>query len=192
MTQDLSTVAWPVRTERLTLRPATAADVDATWAYRRLPEVGEWLTQAPSDRDEFAAGFLQPEWLASTLVVELDGTVIGDLMLRIGEPWAQAEVADQAKGTQAELGWVLAPSYVGRGYATEAVTALLRVCFDDLGLRRVTAACFADNEASWRLMERVGMRKEEHTRRDSLHRTRGWLDGMGWGLLAEDWRARAR
>ena len=34
------------------------------------------------------------------------------------------------------------------------------VCFVDLGLRRVTANCFADNEASWRLMERLGMRRE--------------------------------
>jgi RimJ/RimL family protein N-acetyltransferase len=38
-------------------------------------------------------------------------------------------------------------------------------------------------------MERIGMRREAHNVRDSLHRTRGWLDGLGYALLAEEWRA---
>ncbi len=92
---------------------------------------------------------------------------------------------------QAELGWVLDPEHTGHGYATEAVRGLLRLCFDDLGLRRVTAVCFADNEASWRLMERVGMRRELHTVRDSLHRSGEWLDGLGYALLADEWRRSA-
>lgn len=58
---------------------------------------------------------------------------------------------------------------------------------EDLRLRRVTANCFADNEASWRLMERVGMRRELHTVRESLHRTGEWLDGLGYALLADEW-----
>ena len=62
------------------------------------------------------------------------------------------------------------------------------LCFEDLGLRRVTATCFADNEASWRLMERAGMRRELYTVRDSLHRSGEWLDGMGYALLADEWR----
>lgn len=189
--QDLSAVAWPVRTRRLTIRPASAGDVEATWAFRHLPGTGEWLTHAHDDREEYDAVFLDPVRLNSTLVVELDGLVIGDLMLRIEDTWAQAEVADQARGVQAELGWVLHPDHAGQGYATEAVAALIRLCFEDLALRRVTALCFADNAASWRLMERVGMRREEHNVQDSLHRTRGWLDGYGYALLADEWRARA-
>ena len=69
---------------------------------------------------------------------------------------------------------------------------LVRLCFEGLGLRRVTANCFADHEASWRLMERVGMRRELHTVQDSLHRSGEWLDGMGYALLAEEWRKTAR
>jgi RimJ/RimL family protein N-acetyltransferase len=70
------------------------------------------------------------------------------------------------------------------------VREVLRVCFEDLGLRRVTAECFAENEASWRLMERVGMRRETHTVRESLHRSGEWLDGFGYALLADEWRDR--
>jgi RimJ/RimL family protein N-acetyltransferase len=122
-------------------------------------------------------------------VVELDGRVIGDLMLDVQDAWAQAEVTDRARGTQAELGWVLHPDNTGHGYATEAVRALLGIAFDGLGLRRVTASCFAANDSSWRLMERVGMRREAHNVRESLHRSGEWLDGMLYALLAEEHRA---
>jgi RimJ/RimL family protein N-acetyltransferase len=190
MPTTLDRLPWPVRTERLSLRPATADDVDATWRYRRLDEVGRWIGYAPGSRDEYAEKFRDPDRLAKTLLIELDGVVIGDLMVAVEDGWAQHEVAEQAKGVQAELGWSIDPSYGGRGYATEAVAALLRICFEGLGLRRVTANCFADNTASWRLMERLGMRRELHALRESLHRSGEWLDGMGYAMLADEWRAR--
>ena len=189
MGTPLDAVAWPVHTSRLSLRRATLDDVEATWAYRRLPEVGQWLTSGSPSPEEYRARFEDPDRLATILVVELDGAVIGDLMVKVGDAWSQAEVKEQARQVQAELGWVLHPDHTGHGYATEAVRALLRLCFDELGLRRVTADCFADNEASWRLMERVGMRREIHTLRESLHRSGEWLDGMGYALLADEWRA---
>ncbi|HET6693447.1 MAG TPA: hypothetical protein VFG97_04020 [Pedococcus sp.] len=53
-------------------------------------------------------------------MVELDGRVVGDLMLRVEDARGQTEVAEQARGTQAELGWVLDPTFEWKGYATEA------------------------------------------------------------------------
>lgn len=190
MTRTLSDLSWPVRTERLGLRPATEADVETTWPFRRLPEVTQWMTSATQDPAEYRAKFLDSDRRRHVLVVELGGRVVGDLMLRVEDAWAQAEVAERAKGVQAEIGWCLDPAVQGRGLATEAVLALLRVAFEGLGLHRVVAYCFADNEPSWRLMERVGMRRETATVRDSLHRSGQWLDGLGYGLLAEEWRAR--
>ncbi len=189
MPQDLSAVAWPMRTERLTFRPATEDDVAAAWAFRRLPEVQEWMTTADTDRVTFARRFVDPDRLSKTLAIELDGVLIGDLMLAVGDAWAQAEVRDRASGVQAEIGWCLSPEHQGRGYATEAVRELLRICFEELGLRRVVAMCFADNVPSWRLMERLGMRREEYAVRDSLHRSGEWLDGMTYALLVDEWRA---
>ncbi len=195
MTDPLDAVAWPQHSERLWIRRATADDVETTWPFRRIPEVGEWISRAPTTKAAYAEQFLDEERLAGTLVFGLLGASdpsvpIGDLMLRVEDAWAQAEVAEEGRATQAELGWVLHPAYAGRGLAGEAVATLLRVCFEDLGLRRVVANCFADNVASWRLMERLGMRREVHTVAESLHRSRGWLDGMGYGLLDEEWRAR--
>jgi RimJ/RimL family protein N-acetyltransferase len=184
----LDAVDWPVRTKRLALRPATPADSEPTWRYRRLEPVSRWLTRAPRTLPEHRANFEKPDVLAKTLVIERDGGIVGDLMVALEDGWAQVEVAERARGVQAELGWVLDPAHAGRGYASEAVRELFRLCFDELGLRRVQAGCFADNEPSWRLMERVGMRRECHTRRDALHRSGEWLDGMAYGLLAEEWR----
>ncbi|MPV36280.1 GNAT family N-acetyltransferase [Georgenia subflava] len=188
----LAAVAWPVHTDRLAIRPATPADAEATWRYRRLEVVNRWLTRAPETFEAYRVQFEEPASLAKTLVVELDGVVVGDLMVAVEDAWAQAEVAEHARGVQAELGWSLHPDYAGRGYATEAVRELLRICFADLRLRRVTANCFAANEPSWRLMERLGMRRELYTVRESLHRTDGWLDGMGYALLADEWGEHSR
>ena len=191
MTPGLDDVEWPVQTFRLTIRPAELADSEKTWTYRRLPQVGQWLSNSPRDLEEYSKWFADPGRIAKTLIIELNRVVIGDLMLSIQDAWAQSEIEDQARGVQAELGWCLSPEHGGHGYATEAVQELMRICFDELGLRRVKADCFADNEASWRLMERVRMRRELHTIRKSLHRSGDWLDGLGYALLAEEWRAQA-
>jgi len=190
MAPRLNGGAWPVRTLRLTIRPAVPTDAEATWRFRRLPSVSRWMSSCSSDREEYRRKFKDPDRLAKMLVIELDGVVIGDLMVAIEDAWAQAEVTDRARGVQAELGWCLSPEHEGHGYATEAVTELIRICFEDLGLRRVRAECFANNQASWRLAERVHMRREQHTLRDSLHRSGEWLDGLSYALLAEEWQAR--
>lgn len=184
-------LARPLRTERLTLRAATLDDLEATWRFRRLASVNEWITGGPPDLDGYRAAFSEPTRLADTGIITLGrdaaGPVIGDLMLRREDAWAQREVAEQARDAQAELGWILHPDHTGHGYATEAVRELLRYCFQDLGVRRVTAVCFLDNEASWRLMERVGMRREQHGVRDALHRSGRWLDSVSYALLADEW-----
>ena len=190
MPTPLDVLRGPVTTARLTIRRATPADAEPTWQFRRLPEVGEWITAAPTTFEAYAAHFREEARLAKTLVVELDGRVVGDLMLSVQDAWAQSEVAAQAKGVQAELGWVLDPAHAGQGYATEAVAELIRLCFEELGLRRVVAHCFADNVSSWRMMERLGMRRETHTVAESLHRSGRWLDGYSYALLADEWHAR--
>jgi RimJ/RimL family protein N-acetyltransferase len=183
----------PLRTDRLTLRPATRDDAEPTWEYRRLDSVNEWLAGCPADLDGYRAVFAEPARLATTVIVALGheptAPVVGDFMLRRRDAWAQLEVADRARGREAELGWVLAPAHTGRGYATEAVRALLRHCFEDLAVHRVTANCFLGNETSRRLMERVGMRREAHAVRESLHRSGRWLDTVGYAVLDDEWAA---
>jgi RimJ/RimL family protein N-acetyltransferase len=182
-------VTWPVHTERLLIRPVRPDDFGRLYEIRAIPEVTHWLTGRPTSYDDYVERYGTPDRLASTLVVELGDTIIGDLFLGVGAPYSQVEVQDRAEGSQAAIGWLLDPAYVGRGYATEATTEVLRICFEELGLRRVVAGAFADNTASLRVMARIGMRMESRTLRGSLHRDLGWVDGVEAAVLAEEWRA---
>ncbi|MBE1877551.1 GNAT family N-acetyltransferase [Myceligenerans pegani] len=187
----LDALDWPFHTERLTVRRSTIEDLDSLWKYRGLPEVSRWTSWHPADQEDWRRYQGDPARMARTLVFEYEGSIAGDLMLMIQDGWAQREAADLAHGTQAELGWALDPALGGKGLATEAVRELIRIAFDELGLRRVTAGAFADNERSTRVMERVGMRREAYNIKESFHRDLGWLDGIEYALLAEEWRTRA-
>jgi len=180
-------LTWPARTDRLTFRPAEISDLPALFAYRSLEEVGQWMPNRPTSYDEWLMQ-LGDDLLGRTLVLELDGRVIGDLYLHVEDGWAQREVREGGKDTQAEIGWALSPDHQGHGYVTEAVTELVRVCFEDLGLRRLSAVAFADNVPSVRVMEKLGMRREALFRGDSLHRDLGWVDSVVYALLVDDWR----
>jgi RimJ/RimL family protein N-acetyltransferase len=185
---DIAALSWPKRTERLLIRPVSKDDFEALWQIRRQESVGRWMTSTSADWDRFAELMADPDRMGKTLVIERDGAVIGDLMLAPENAWSQTEVAERAQGVQAEIGWCLDPAMEGQGYATEAVRELVRVAFEELGLRRLVANAFAANEPSWRLMERLGMRREVYAVRESLHRNGEWMDGIGYALLADEWR----
>ena len=182
-------VQWPLTTERLTLTPFTAQDAPAVWEFLQLEQVNTWTASSFTGPDDVAERWL-PQ--GSQLVVRVGETVIGNCMIQVQDAWSHAEVTEQARHTQAELGWTFHPEHHGRGYATEAVRVLMELSFTQLGLRRVEAQCFADNIPSWRLMERVGLRREGVFVKESLHRTHGWIDGMSYALLAEEYAALGR
>ncbi len=181
-------ISWPRRTDRLVIRPARSGDLRAVFDVRTLPEMGQWMPERPTSYPAFVLRFGELGLLARTLVMERDGEVIGDLYLQVTDAWAQLDMAARA-GQEAEIGWCLSPVHQGRGYVTEAAIELVRVCFEDLGVRRVSAAAFADNAPSLRIMERLGMRLESRGVRDSMHRDLGWVDGVVYALLDDAWRA---
>jgi RimJ/RimL family protein N-acetyltransferase len=187
-TATFDRISWPRRTDRLSIRPARSGDLRAVFDVRTRPEVGQWMPERPASYPAFVVRFGELGLLARTLVMDLDGVVIGDLYLQVTDAWAQMDTAARA-GEEAEIGWCLSPAHQGHGYVTEAAAELVRICFDDLGVRRISAAAFADNAPSLRIMERLGMRQESHGVRDSLHRDLGWVDGVVYALLADEWRA---
>lgn len=189
MAPSLDDVTWPVLTPRLLLRRAEAADVEPTWLrYRHLESIRWYLSGGDHDFEAYSEKYRDPARLAVTLVIERDGEIIGDLMLRTEDVWAQRPGPPGSRPRQAELGWCLSPDVQGRGYALEAARELLRLSFEDLGLHRVIANCFTENTASWRLMERLGMRREQHCRKDALHASGAWLDSYVYAMLAEEWK----
>jgi RimJ/RimL family protein N-acetyltransferase len=190
--KPLARLSWPVRTERLLIRPIRAADHPALYAIRSRPEVARWLSGTATSYDAFVDEWTGPGRMDTTLAVERDGRLVGDVFVQVTDAWSQREVADQARGSQGDVGWLVDPAYAGQGLATEAAGELVRICFEELGLRRVTAAAFAQNHASVRVMEKLGMRIEGRSVKAALHRDLGWVDGVNAALLAEEWRATRR
>ncbi len=185
-------VSWPVRTERLTLRRLETEDAQATWEYRQLPQVQRWITSGAQTFEEYLDQFMLAKRYAHDVAVELgqangESRLIGTVMLKVQDGWGQTEIADATRAIEAEIGWSFDPNYGGQGFASEAVRSVLDLCFGPLGLRRVVAECFAANEPSWRLMERIGMRRESYSVRSGLHREGQWLDGMTYAVLADEW-----
>lgn len=74
----------------------------------------------------------------------------------------------------------------GLGYGREALAALVRHCFEDLGLNRIGAEIFAFNERSIRLFERAGF-KREGTVRQSVLKDGRYQDELLYGLLRGEW-----
>jgi RimJ/RimL family protein N-acetyltransferase len=176
-----------LRTERLELRPVREEDVDRILEYRNLPEVTRWLLRTEVDPVSFRAAWRRaaedPD--DHSVAVTLDSVVIGTVSLEIVDGMGQPGMPPR---TEAQLGYIFDPAYGGQGYATEAVTAMVAYAFDRLGVRRITAGCFADNLPSVRILEKVGMRREQHGVGDSWHAELGWLDGYTYALLAQTWR----
>lgn len=90
-----------------------------------------------------------------------------------------------------ELGYVFAGAYQGQGYAAESARAVIDRAFDDMGAHRIVAMCNPDNAKSWRLLERLGFRREGHLLQNIYFKTdsRGrpvWQDTYLYGLLACD------
>ncbi len=173
----------PWATQRLVIRKGRASDAEEIWPWREDDELNRWLTAIPTspeqNKERWVAG------LDSNYVAEMAGTIVATGKIAPEQAWAQSEVADQVDGAQVEIGWVVAPGHQGQGIGTEFARALLDISFSS-GARRVTAYCFADNAASARIMEKIGMRREAHFRTDSLHRSGRWLDSYVYAILDTD------
>lgn len=189
---NLPEVPWPQRTERLVLRRVREEDVDRLLEFRNKPEVYKWSLTTEVDPDEFRAAWRRTLTEAGDFssVVEFKSVVIGTASLKVRDGIGQDKAA-QMVNAEAEIGYLVDPTHAGQGFGTEIARALLRTSFEILGVRRVTAGCYADNLASVRILEKVGMRREQYGVRDSWHSELGWVDGATYGILAEEWATHA-
>ena len=139
---------------------------------------------------------LRREWLAVpdsttdfSCVAELDGRVVALGFLDVVAGMGQPGVPEHTEGL---IGYIVDPASTGRGVGSTVARGLLAAAFEGLGLRRVTAGCYADNLASVRVLEKAGMRREQHGFEDSWHAELGWVDGYQYAILAREWRAQRR
>ena len=177
----------PLETDRLILRRFTESDLDDIIAFTAHPSVSRETTNIPREDREALAGYVQTQALHALfeakkcvdLAVELKATghVIGLLsVVNNGEQ-------------QAEIGWGFGIDHRGTGLATEAATRLLQFLFQECGYHRIFAGTIYTNTRSWKLMERLGMRKEAHFVKAHVPKAPGedWIDTVRYAMLAEEW-----
>jgi RimJ/RimL family protein N-acetyltransferase len=173
-----------IGTERLVLRRFRPSDAETLSAYRSDPDVARYQSWTPPVTLEqarlivasLAAGDPdQPGWFQYAVERTEDRVHIGDVGVDLYE-----------NRRQAEIGFTLAPAYQRRGYAGEAVRAVLDHLFRVRGLHKVSAEADARNVASARLLERVGFTREG-LRRSHTWINGEWTDDLLYGLLADEW-----
>lgn len=171
-------------TERLVIRRVEERDVATAIAHEEDRRIMRWIRDAlPRDeiesrvRDTLGAWHAdEGRWLVLTAAARADDAMLGIVCFR---------VTDREHET-VEVGYRLHPDHQRQGLAAEAMTALITFLFDAADVRRIVALCAAENEASWRLMEKLGMRREGLLREHSKL-AGAWCDELVYGLLRREW-----
>lgn len=147
-----------LETERLLLRRMRLDDAEDVFAYASDPEVTRYVMfenhRSIEDSRTFllfaTEGYERGDFCGWGLVLKASGAFVGTCGMEAGA----------AEHARAELGYVLSREHWGRGLMPEAVRSMIRYGFGRLGLNRVEARCIAENTASARVMEKVGMTYE--------------------------------
>jgi RimJ/RimL family protein N-acetyltransferase len=184
------TFAAPIHTERLVLRLMTEGDVDDLLAYKSREDVCQYLLYEPQTREDVVKSTARNA-LATTLGVDHDYFQLAvelpaseDAPTRvIGDIYFSLESAENSK---AEIGWTFHPDFHGKGYASEAARAVLRMAFDDIHLHRVQADLDPRNDASIALCKRLGLREEAHFVKDLWFKG-DWADTGIYAILDTEW-----
>jgi ribosomal-protein-alanine N-acetyltransferase len=179
------TVGLPIITKRLVLRRYTHDDVKDVLEFASQPSVVRVTSRNIEATEEGIKRYIdlqnsyQPfeKDKVFDLAIERkeDGRVIGLLTLIC------------RYHRQGAIGWALGAEYRGQGYATEAAKALMEYGFRSLGLHRIQADTSSENSDSWRIMERLRMRREAQLR-ETVYKGGKWLDTYIYGILNDEWR----
>lgn len=179
----------PLQTERLSIRDFNENDSESLFQLYKLPETSRYESWSIVGDEAEATEILQ-YWIKEqnvdprksyTLAVELkdSATFIGLIGLDRG---FSVETDSSRIGS---VGFRYFPEQWVRGYATEALCAILSWGFESLGLQRIHSGCVVENAASARVLEKAGMRREGTTRQ-SFPIDNVWYDYHIYGILRAD------
>ena len=168
-----------IETQRLRIRSFQPNDWQAVYDYTSDPAVMMYIPEGPFTPEQakaFVAENMGEQARAATVLLKTGDMLVGHMVFH---PWFAPRTY--------EIGWVFNGAYHGHGYATEAAMALLQYGFERLHLHRIIATSQPENVASWRVMEKLGMRREAHFRKCIRRPDNGWLDEYFYALLEEEW-----
>ncbi len=181
-------MSLPIHTERLVLRRPTLDDVDAIVAIQTDPEVSAETTEIGTTSAAVTKYIgvqqaLEPFQLGKCFDLFLEVKATGEI--------AGLVSLVRRKPSQGQIGWVLHAESRGRGYATEAAIGLTEYAFGTIGLHRIYADTSIESQASWRVMERVGLVREGRFREAGFEDGR-WHDVVVYGITEDSWQGGRR
>ena len=142
-----------ITTERLWLVPVGPEHLESTHAYSSDPENTRLMIFLPYESLEETAAHIRE----AVAMWNSDVPEYLEFAVMLGEENIGGVTLYLLGGRTAELGWILDRHHWGRGYAGEAVRAAMDYGRRERGIRRFIAQCDSENEASYRLMQRLGM-----------------------------------
>lgn len=175
----------PIDLGDLLLRRLRQTDFADMLAYYSHPDVARYCEWNPMSDGEVAAILdaqtnVMPGEVGVPLQIGVELTtdqrLVGDCSLTVYFP----------EHRQAEVGFCFHPEYQGRGFASRSLHAVLGFAFETLQMHRIEARCDVRNERSWRLLERVGMRREGHLQQCAFLKGE-WIDDYVYAMLASEW-----
>ncbi len=175
---------------RLVLRNFQDSDLETFIAYRNIPKVAiyqGWKLPYPREKAlELFKNFKnkdtveQGDWIQLAVELKADGELIGDVGIFVFRQDAR----------QARIGFTIAPVYWRKGFAMEATMRLLEYLFDERNFHRVSADCDVLNTGSWKLLEKVGFRREAHHISSYPMGENQWNDEYVYAMLASEWKGK--
>ncbi|MCX6169249.1 MAG: GNAT family protein [Ignavibacteriales bacterium] len=173
-----------IETERLILRKLSLADVNDIFEYASNPEVSEflpWETHKTIEDTHFFLELVEAQFNESNIIVlgielKAEKKLIGTIALR---NWDKADRC-------IDLGYVISNNYWNKGFTTEAVKVVIKYGFEELNANRVEAHCDENNIASYRVMEKAGMKYEGTLRQKVLMKNK-FVNMRFYSVLKEEY-----
>lgn len=173
-----------IKTERLIIRLAELEDAEGIFSYRSnlaenkyqgwfpdsVEEVRDYISNMPKTMDIANICF------QFTIILEDENRLIGDMGISF----------TNHNNMQAEIGCTLHKGYQKKGYATEALKAMVDYLFGTMDKYRIIASVDPRNTASIRLIKRLGFRKEAHFK-ESYYLRGDWVDDIIYAKLKTEW-----
>ncbi|SKB44367.1 GNAT family N-acetyltransferase [Maribacter arcticus] len=178
-----------IETERIRLRLIDRSDLDSIHTLHSLPETDKFNALGIPNSIEETKAIIEP-WIKENRSEEIknytfaidnksNGKFMGLFGLKIGHQ----------KYKRAEVWYKIHSDYCKKGYATEALKAIIDFGFDALKLHRIEAGCAVENIGSIKVLEKSGMLREGRLRQ-ILPLKSGWSDNFQYSILETDERSK--
>lgn len=168
-----------IETERLLIRKFKLNDLQAVYEYTSDIKVMKYIPEGVFTKDaakEFITQNMGEKAEKYAVILKEDNILIGHIFF--GKYFGDHTY---------EIGWVFNPKFYNQGYASEAAKAMLAYGFEKMKLHRIIATCQPENTPSYRVMEKIGMRREGHFKK-CIPNGDEWWDEYYYAILEEEWK----